>query len=175
MKKVVMLAVLAVSCLFVRMALAADSPHVRAGSEKQAGRYLVLAGGCNDCHTPGWMQSGGHMPVSEWLIGNPVGFRGPWGTTFPLNLRLLVHHVSERTWVAMFKGKRPLARYPMLPPMPWLDYHHFSRRDLAAIYVFIRGLGPAGLPAPHFVPPGHATRHPYIVFVPQSPAKPPVS
>ena len=116
------------------------------------------------------MQSGGHVPSSDWLIGSAVGFRGPWGTTFPRNLRLLVHHVSERTWVAMFKGKKPLTRYPMRPPMPWLDYHHFNRHDLAAIYVFIRDLGPAGVPAPRFAPPGHVVKNPYIVFVPQGPA-----
>lgn len=162
---------MAVICLVVvRMAFGAEAPREHALTQKQLGRYLVLTGGCNDCHTPDWMQSGGHLPSSEWLVGNTVGFRGPWGTTFPLNLRLLAHHVSEQTWIAMFKGKKPLARYPMRPPMPWLDYHHFSRHDLAAIYVFIRGLGPAGAPAPRFAPPGHAVKDPYIVFVPQDPA-----
>ena len=43
---------------------------------------------CNDCHTPGYMQKGGAVPVGEWLTGTPVGYQGPWGTTYAANLRL---------------------------------------------------------------------------------------
>ncbi len=145
------------------------TPHVWAPTVTQAGRYLVLAGGCNDCHTPGWERSGGKLPWSQWLTGSPVGFQGPWGTTYAHNLRLLVQHVSERQWVAMFKYKTPLPAYPMRPPMPWVNYHQLSVRDLRAIYAFIKGLGPAGRPAPSYVPPGQTPKTPYIVFVPQQP------
>src|SRR5688572_24082285 len=54
------------------------------------GRYLITIGGCNDCHTPGYMQKGPEVPESEWLIGLPIGFQGPWGTTYPSNLRLVI-------------------------------------------------------------------------------------
>ncbi len=144
-----------------------SQPHVWAPTAVQAGRYLVLAGGCMDCHTPGWEQSGGKTPLAQWLTGSPVGFEGPWGTTYPANLRLFVRKVSVQQWIAMFKARLP--QYPMRPPMPWLNYHLLSVRDLKAVYIFIKGLGPAGKPAPAYVRPGHLPKTPYIVFVPQQP------
>ncbi len=95
------------------------------------------------------------------------------GVTYPANLRLLVQHIHERQWVAMFKDKTPLPGYPMRPPMPWLDYHRLNVRDLQALYVFIQRLGPAGQPAPRYVPPGRTPKTSYIVFVPQRPGSRP--
>src|SRR3989304_6374665 len=69
--------------------------HVEASTDEEAGRYLVLFGGCNDCHTPGWDSSNGKLPTSQWLVGNSIGFQGPWGTTYPGNLRLFVQALSE--------------------------------------------------------------------------------
>ncbi|MHB8564748.1 MAG: cytochrome C [Acidiferrobacteraceae bacterium] len=146
-----------------------SSPHVSAPTMAEAGRYLVQAGGCNDCHTPGWGPSGGTTPLTRWLTGSRVGFEGPWGTTYPANLRLLVHEMSETQWVAMFKNKTPLPQYPMRPPMPWVNVHRLSVRDVRALYVFIRSLGPMGKPAPAYVPPGQHPTTPYIFFVPQQP------
>ena len=146
-----------------------SSPHVWAPTAVDAGRYLVVAGGCNDCHTPGWDPSGGKTPLTRWLTGSPVGFEGRWGTTYPANLRLLVQEVSEAQWVAMFKSKTPLPQYPMRPPMPWVNVHRLSVRDVRALYVFIRGLGPMGKPAPAYAPPGQLPTTPYIIFVPQQP------
>ena len=54
------------------------------------GRYLVTISGCHDCHTPGHMQNGGHAPPANWLTGSAVGFQGPWGVSYPANLRLTV-------------------------------------------------------------------------------------
>jgi mono/diheme cytochrome c family protein len=45
------------------------------------GRYLVQTSGCNDCHTPGYMQHDGKVPEAEWLTGDAMGWQGPWGTT----------------------------------------------------------------------------------------------
>jgi hypothetical protein len=164
---------IAAACLLTTTVVYGAMPHVQAATAAQAGRYLVLAGGCNDCHTPGWAQAGGAIPSSRWLTGSRVGFRGPWGVTYPANLRLLVQHMHERQWVAMFKDKTPLPGYPMRPPMPWLDYHRLNVRDLQALYVFIQRLGPAGQPAPRYVPPGRTPKTSYIVFVPQRPGSRP--
>jgi len=41
---------------------------------------LVAFGGGNDCHTPGWRGSDATIPVSRWMTGNEIGFRGLWGT-----------------------------------------------------------------------------------------------
>ncbi|MCS6772487.1 MAG: cytochrome C [Anaerolineae bacterium] len=133
-------------------------------SAEEAGRYLILMGGCNDCHTLGWEQSGGKMPESEWLTGSPVGYRGPWGTTYATNLRLYVQAVSEDEWVRMFRERNER------PPMPWVNYRTIHESDLRAIYRFIRSLGPAGKPEPDYVPPDKEPMTPYLSFVPIMPA-----
>ena len=53
------------------------------GGEKQGierGRYLSKIGGCNDCHTPGYLFSEGKVPEKLWLTGDRFGWRGPWET-----------------------------------------------------------------------------------------------
>src|SRR5438132_603210 len=66
------------------------APLEARGDSIAHGRYLVTISGCHDCHTAGHLQSGGHAPASDWLTGQTVGFQGPWGTTYPANLRLTV-------------------------------------------------------------------------------------
>ncbi len=127
----------------------------------ERGRYLTIVGGCNDCHTPHYPEVAGGIPMTEWLTGNPVGFQGPWGTTYPANLRLLVQSMSESEWVAR-------VRTGMRPPMPWFNLRDMADTDVRAIYRFISSLGPRGEPAPAYVPPGEAVRSPYIDFVPRN-------
>lgn len=124
------------------------------------GRFLVAFGGCNDCHTPGYAEKAGDMPEAEWLKGSNVGFRGPWGTSYPGNLRLDAARLSEAQWIAF-------ARAPRLPPMPWFSLAALSDEDLLAMYRYIRSLGPAGDPAPLAAAPGVAVKTPFIVFEPQ--------
>jgi len=64
------------------------------------GRYLVQTSGCNDCHTPGYMQKDGKVPEAEWLVGDTLGWQGPWGTTYPANLRQLFQQLDEKAWLA---------------------------------------------------------------------------
>ena len=77
----------------------------------QRGRYLVRISGCNDCHTPGYPESGGKTPEKLWLTGSPLGWRGPWGTTYASNLRLVMHNMTEAQWLKH-------ARVEWRPPMP---------------------------------------------------------
>jgi mono/diheme cytochrome c family protein len=127
----------------------------------ERGRYLVVTGGCNDCHTPGYPESGGKTPQSEWLTGSPVGFQGPWGTSYPANLRLTVQSISETQWLKHARAERR-------PPMPWFGLAAMTDADLRAMYRFIRRLGPKGAPAPAYAPPGQAVATPYIEFVPKN-------
>jgi mono/diheme cytochrome c family protein len=126
------------------------------------GRYLVAITGCNDCHTAGYAESGGAVPESEWLTGVPVGFRGPWGTSYPANLRLTAQTLSEDQWIAR-------ARSPLLPPMPWFALRDMNDDDARALYRYIRSLGPAGEPAPVYVAPDGLVTTPVIDFVPHMP------
>ena len=71
--------------------VAASMParHLRVGFLLRE-RYLITIAGCNDCHTPNYPQSGGKTPEKEWLTGDALGWRGPWGTTYAPNLRLSI-------------------------------------------------------------------------------------
>jgi mono/diheme cytochrome c family protein len=136
---------------------------VRAGDHDRAllerGRYLVKVSGCNDCHTRGYAEAGGAVPESQWLTGQPVGFAGPWGVSYPANLRLTMQRLSEQQWLATARAQR-------LPPMPWFALRDMTDDDLRAIYTYVRSLGPAGETMPAPVPPGRMASTPVIVFVP---------
>jgi len=127
----------------------------------ERGRYIVSTSGCNDCHTPGYMENGGTTPQAEWLTGTPIGFQGPWGTTYPSNLRLLVQSMPEAQWLTH-------ARRTTRPPMPWFALRDMTDSDLKAIYRFLRSQGPKGEPAPAYVPPGEKVSTPYFDFVPKN-------
>jgi mono/diheme cytochrome c family protein len=131
-----------------------------ASSDVERDRYLVKIGGCNDCHTAGYSASGGSIPEAQWLKGVPIGFKGPWGVTYPANLRLLIQAMSEDEWTRR-------AGQPLRPPMPWFALREMTESDRRAMYRYIRSLGSAGTPAPAYVPPGQSAATPYVVFVPQ--------
>lgn len=131
---------------------AADSDSV------ERGRYLVTIAGCNDCHTPGYAPMDGRVDESLWLTGDAFGWRGPWGTTYAANLRLLMHNLTEQQWVSMAKALKTR------PPMPWFNLNQMAEEDLRAVYRYVSHLGPAGQPAPAFVPPGQEPQPPYAVF-----------
>jgi mono/diheme cytochrome c family protein len=130
----------------------------KADKELARGRYVVQLGGCNDCHTPGYGMSGGKVPEKDWLIGDSLGWQGPWGTTYPANLREYFQSVTEAEWLKTAKTLKTR------PPMPWFTLHEMKPADLRALYRFIRHLGPAGKPAPAYVPPGGAVSTPVITF-----------
>ena len=120
------------------------------------GRYLVVIGGCNDCHTPGYAESGGHVPEKDWLTGSRLGWHGPWGTTYPPNLRLFMQGKTRAQWIKFAHSAQ------LRPPMPSWALHTLTDRDLSAIYAFIRHLGPGGRQAPAFIPPGQTPPEPYV-------------
>ncbi|MCC2956094.1 cytochrome C [Massilia sp. IC2-477] len=128
------------------------------GKYIERGRYLVKVGGCNDCHTAGYGMSAGQVPEKEWLTGDQLGWHGPWGTTYPTNLRLSMNAMSENDWIRMAQTMK--AR----PPMPWFTLNTMDKEDLRAIYRFVRHLGPAGKPAPAGLAPGVKPAGPAILF-----------
>lgn len=121
-------------------------------------RYLIKIGGCNDCHTTGYAEAAGKIPEKDWLKGDRLGWRGPWGTTYPSNLRLSMQNLSEAQWL------KTVRTVEFCPPMPWFALREMTEQDLRAIYRFIRHLGPAGEPAPTYVPPDQEPPKPYILF-----------
>ena len=142
---------------------AATPLAVTGGDPIAVGEYLVTIGGCNDCHTVGWNQAPGAVPPAQRLTGSPIGWHGPWGTSYAINLRLLMQQLSEEQWLRYVATMQPK------PPMPWYNMRAMSEADLKAMYAYIHSLGPAGAPMPVDLPPGRLPTAPYIEAPPQAP------
>ena len=162
------LALWAAPAIFVAIAAAAPWTVQAADKGKSAGtanaaqlergRYLVKIAGCNDCHTPGYLLNAGKIPEAQWLTGDKLGWRGPWGTTYAANLRTYMQGLTEAQWLQ--KAKTLQTR----PPMPWFTVQEMSTGDLRAMYAFIRHLGPGGEAAPAYVPPDKEPPPPFALF-----------
>lgn len=167
MKKISIVAgalVMALSATFSQAAEPKGAPGKPDAKPIERGRYLAIIGGCNDCHTAGFAPRGGDVPEREWLTGDgTLGWRGPWGTTYPTNLRLNLSKMTETQWVQYAKTLK--AR----PPMPWFNVNKWTESDLRAFYQYVRHLGPAGQPAPQALAPGVEPKTPVFSF--QEPTK----
>jgi mono/diheme cytochrome c family protein len=130
------------------------------------GEYLSRIAGCNDCHTAGYAQAAGKIPKDQWLMGDHLGWQGPWGTTYPTNLRLSINALSEKEWLNFAKTAQSR------PPMPWFGLREMQEQDLKAIYHFVKSLGAAGQPAPAYLPPGQPAQGPVVTFPSLPPTQP---
>ena len=134
----------------------------------ERGRYMVITGHCNNCHSAdvSYTQKQGDVPESEWLMGSGgLGWRGPWGTTYAANLRVNVDGMMETRWVEYMKNLRTR------PPMPWWSVTATSRQDLRAMYRFIKQLGPVGRLPKQYLPPDQEPSPPYNILVTSVPTK----
>lgn len=126
------------------------------------GRYLIKVGDCNGCHTPGYMQTPKQIPESDWLVGDSIGWRGPWGTTYAPNLRISVDQYTETAWMIMVKTREAN------PPMPWASLNAWSDDDARAVYRYIKSLGLKGDKMPDALPPGVELTTPYFDLTPKN-------
>lgn len=150
--------------LAIPCASASDAQRPLDPAAVRQGRYLTMLGGCNDCHTAGYAPSAGKVPEARWLTGDLLGYAGPWGTTYPTNLRLRIGGMD----LAAFKTyARALTTRP---PMPYWVLNSMSDRDLEALWSFVKSLGPAGEHAPAALPPGIAASGPVVQFPGPPPA-----
>jgi cytochrome c553 len=141
-------------------AVADTAPHVSGATPEEAGRYITTIGGCHDCHTPRFLETGWEVPESEWFTGVPVGWRGPWGTTYGSNLRLTVQRLTEDQFVETLKTRKAL------PPMPWPLVSNMHESDMRAVYKYLKSLGPAGEEMPAPLPPNQEPTTPFVVLAP---------
>ena len=121
----------------------------------ERGRYLVVLGHCNNCHTAGYTAAAGNIPEERWLTGNPVGWRSKNGTTYAINLRIFFENLTEDAWLHFSRHARSR------PPMPWWSLRDTNDEDLKAMYHYIRSLKPVGKPAPDVLPPDKMPARPY--------------
>jgi mono/diheme cytochrome c family protein len=152
----------------VGLAISAGITACTKGGDTEAtlvehGRYMVQIAGCNDCHTAGYALAAGKVDEKLWLLGDTVGWQGPWGTTYPINLRLFVSTLTEEQWLAHVR------KMESRPPMPWFNMRAMTDRDLKGIYQYLRHLGPSGQAAPAYEPPGTEARPPVFKFVVEQP------
>ena len=145
------------TALLVTGVAVAQQKTARLSADTARGRYLVQIAGCNDCHTPGYTSSGGKVDEKLWLTGDQLGWRGPWGTTYASNLRLLVQDMSADQFVKH-------ARNEFRPPMPWFNLRAMTDRDVKAIYAYLKHVGPAGQPAPQYLRPDRTPGGPFVQF-----------
>jgi len=139
----------------------ASEPEVSAAR----GKYLVMAMGCNDCHTPWKMGPNGPAPdMTRMLSGHPqdevmlepelhpgqwaaaptnTAFRGPWGTSFTANLtpddETGLGIWTADTFVRTIREGRHMGQArPLLPPMPWPMIRNLNDADLKSIFAFLQ-------------------------------------
>jgi len=158
--------ILAVSVTFSLVAMPQSNASTGSAEADQEiinrGRYLIKVGDCNGCHTPGYMQSPKSIPESDWLVGDSIGWRGAWGTTYAPNLRISVDQYTETAWVIMVKTREAN------PPMPWASLNAWSDNDARAVYRYIKSLGLKGDKMPDALPPGVEPTTPYFDLTPKN-------
>ncbi len=130
----------------------------------ERGAQVAVTSGCHDCHTAGYNESGGKVDPAAALKGVPVGWQGPWGTTYAKNLRIIAaEHSPEDAFVAYAKS------FKALPPMPYYNVHALDESDIRSLYQYIVSLGEPGDAMPETVPPGQEPKTPYLVMMPVMP------
>ncbi len=154
-----------------------------APSPAERGKYLVTAGGCNDCHTP-WQLGekgpepdmtrllSGHqetmklppppvLPPGPWgMVGSltMTAWAGPWGVSYTANLtsdpETGIGALSEDNFIrAMRTGKHLGGGRDILPPMPWNWLGTMTDDDLKAVYAYLRTVPPIKNRVPDPLPP----------------------
>ena len=132
------------------------------------GRYLAAVTGCGDCHTPGSLY--GAPDTTRLLSGSELGWQGPWGVSYARNLTPdqptgIGAWTEAQIVTAIREGRRPDGS-PILPPMPWPDFAHFTDDDAAAIAAYLKGIPSVDHKVPDRIPPGAKLTGAALVFPP---------
>lgn len=125
------------------------------------GEQVSITSGCHDCHTAGYNETGGKIDPAAALKGTPLGWQGPWGTTYAANLRLIAKDKGSEDGFVQY-----LKTFQARPPMPSFNVHAMDESDMRSLYQYIVSLGEPGEAMPDFVPPGQEPKTPYIVIAP---------
>jgi hypothetical protein len=150
--------VASISGVAVALSLSAGSAADDISVER--GLKVSIVGACHDCHTEGYRESDGKIDSEKALKGNRVGWRGPWGTTYALNLRITAQNLTEAGFVLH------LSTLNTLPPMPWFNVRAMEETDMRSLYRYIKSLGDPGPQAPAAVGPDTEPTTPYVLLAP---------
>jgi mono/diheme cytochrome c family protein len=122
--------------------LSQDSPRK---AQIERGKYLVNAGLCTDCHTPGNLR--GDPDMKRFLGGSDVGFEVPGLGVFhgrnltPDKETGLGNWSEEQIVTAFTTGIRPDGRQ-LAPIMPYQAFSKLTKDDAYAIAVYLKTLTP---------------------------------
>jgi hypothetical protein len=143
------------------MAISASASAFAQGNVSvERGLYVSITGGCHDCHTEGYRDSGGKIDPDKAMKGDATfGWRSPLGIAYAVNLRLYAFIRDEDAFVG---DMRDLPE--KLPPMPWYNVRAMDETDLRSLYRYIISLGEPGKPVP--LPSHDEPKAPYITIVP---------
>ena len=149
----------------------------------ERGAYLARTGGCADCHAPWRAGPNGPEPdLSRGLSGHPqelvlplppklpdgpwvmlgsatnTAFAGPWGISYAANItpdhETGIGGWRERNFIAAMRTGRHLGGgRPILPPMPWHAYKHYTDADLKALFAWLKAQPAVRNRVPEPVPP----------------------
>ena len=130
--------------VFAACAVAVSGSAALAGEVSVArGAQVAITSGCHDCHTAGYAETGGKIDPAAALKGTGLGWQGPWGTTYPANLRLVAKDKgSEDAFMKYAKT------FQARPPMPFMNVHAMDESDIRSLYQYIVSLGEPGVPVP---------------------------
>ncbi|MBB4015878.1 mono/diheme cytochrome c family protein [Chelatococcus caeni] len=132
-------------------------PALAEDAEVARGKYLVTIGGCNDCHTPGYLF--GSPDMSRFLGGSDVGFEIPGEGVFvgrnitPDNETGIGSWTKEQIVTAIQTGERPDGRI-LAPIMPWHAFANLTPDDAMAIAAYLKSLPPVSHEVPGPFGPG---------------------
>jgi mono/diheme cytochrome c family protein len=127
---------IAAACLTSNAALASEAQITR-------GKYLVELGGCEHCHTPGYLL--GKPDAAHHFGGSDVGFEVPGLGTFvgpnltPDKQTGLGDWSLEEIVTAIRTGVIPDGRV-LAPIMPWQSFASLTHADATAIAVYLKSL-----------------------------------
>jgi hypothetical protein len=156
------------SVVFAGMCISLFSGSVSAADGEvsaERGAQIAITHGCHDCHTEGYMESDGKIDPAKAMKGTAMGWRGPWGTTYALNLRLTVAEKAKTedefvTFAKTFKAR---------PPMPWYNVHAMDEDALRSLFQYIKSLGEPGEQVPGAAGPGEEPKTPFFLLQPTPP------
>jgi len=138
------IAAMALSCAPLVPSFADDAAVAR-------GKYLVILGGCQDCHTPGHFL--GKPDMARFLGGSEVGFAIPGlGAFYGPNLTPdketgLGSWTDAQIIAALQTGARPDGRL-LAPIMPWRALAALTKKDVQAVVAYLRSLPPVSNKVP---------------------------
>lgn len=165
------------------IAAAAERESGASAQTLRRGAYVARTAACVDCHAPWRPGPDGPAPdLSRGLSGHPqdlvlpappalgegpwlwagaatnTAFAGPWGISYAANITP-DHETGIGRWreqdfiAAMRNGRHVGVGRPILPPMPWHAYRHFSDADLKALFAWLRAQPPVRNKVPEPVAP----------------------